>query len=114
MMIHSVMGQTGGSIVVVVRWHALAETRAGLLAPGVAPILGVRNRWLRTVLSQASCVIAPTQFVKNIYGQASISTRNIRVITHGIPKPDEAQIEQIHARKYYKKAAPPFGIYWRD
>ena len=93
------------------------QTRAGLLAPSLAPILGVRNRWLRAVLSQAACVIAPTQFVKNIYGKANISTKNIRVITHGIPKPDEAQIEQIHARKYYEK--PPLrlgyigGIDWQ-
>ena len=93
------------------------RTRAGFLAPGMAPLLGVRNRLLRSVLSHASCVIAPTQFVKNLYGQANISTKNIQVITHGIPMPDEAQSERISARNDYEK--PPLrlgyigGIDWQ-
>lgn len=62
---------------------------AAIMAPTVAPIFALRNRRLSKVLNCASGLIAPTTFVRDMYGSLGAETEKIRVISHGIELPGE-------------------------
>lgn len=79
-----------------------ALARAGLgalwpLAPGLAPMLGVRGRLLRSALAGAREIIAPSSFVAEWYrshapqlppaGRVTESAGTITVLPHGIERP---------------------------
>ncbi len=57
------------------------------LAPTVAPLLGYRGRRLRQALEKAAWLIAPTEFVREVYHRLGISVDRARVIPHGIEVP---------------------------
>jgi glycosyltransferase involved in cell wall biosynthesis len=59
------------------------------LAPVVAPLMQSRNNRLRAVLDRASHVIAPTDFVRQIYARAGMSTANMVMVRHGKEMPQK-------------------------
>lgn len=62
--------------------------RLAALSPGLAPLLAYRQARLRRVLDRARRLIAPTEFVREIYQrQFHIAPDRIRVIPHGIEVP---------------------------
>ncbi len=69
-----------------------ALARAGLpdnapLAMLAAPLLRYRARKLQPILTNAAAVIAPTQFVRDIYAANGLGGENYVVIPHGIRYP---------------------------
>lgn len=69
-----------------------ALARAGLpdftwLAPVPAPLLALREKRLRRVLAQARLLIAPSQFVYQVYRRLGVAAERLRVIAHGIEGP---------------------------
>lgn len=61
--------------------------RGQWLAPAVAPLLAHRALLLRRVVRQAAGLIAPTDFVRRVYGRLGIDERRVTVIPHGIDVP---------------------------
>jgi glycosyltransferase involved in cell wall biosynthesis len=55
-----------------------------LAAPGLSPLLAVRERILRSGLERAARIIAPTEFVKTWYAAHGLRTAQIDVLPHGI------------------------------
>jgi glycosyltransferase involved in cell wall biosynthesis len=60
------------------------------MAPVAAPLMGWRNNRLQSVLAQASQIIAPTEFVRQIYAGLGVDTAQMTVVRHGIELPAEA------------------------
>ena len=81
---------------------------AATLTPGIAPLMALRQALLRPVLANAACVIAPTEFVREIYGRIGIPTHNMQVVTHGIALPDKEMQDLLAAREPYQ--APPLRV----
>jgi glycosyltransferase involved in cell wall biosynthesis len=68
----------------------LARGGAGRLwpaAPGLVPLLAVRDRALRRVLLDAAQVIAPSPFVKEWYSAHGLSGARVLVLPHGVERP---------------------------
>ena len=66
---------------------ALARGGADALrvaAPGVSPLLAVRERILRSGLERAARIIAPTEFVKTWYAAHGLRDAPVAVLPHGI------------------------------
>jgi glycosyltransferase involved in cell wall biosynthesis len=55
-----------------------------LAAPGLSPLLAVRERILRSGLERAARIIAPTEFVKTWYAAHGLPAERIGVLPHGI------------------------------
>lgn len=73
---------------------ALARAGRGnarLLTPFIAPLMGIRSLRLSRVLGAAEAVIAPTEFVRDIYAELGMPTGRVRVIPHGIEVPRAVQ-----------------------
>jgi glycosyltransferase involved in cell wall biosynthesis len=68
------------------------------MAPVVAPVMQSRNNRLRTVLDRASRVIAPTDFVRQIYARAEMGNGKMVLIRHGIEVP-EKEVEIARQRQ---------------
>ena len=81
-------------------WPALAPA-----APLLAPILRYRNQQLHTVLARARRVIAPTQFVCELYASLGLPTANMQVVRHGIAVPT-AEIARLRAARPYAPQRP--------
>ncbi len=69
-----------------------AGARAGgtagqLLTPFLSPLMAYRHKRLRPILRDAAAVIAPTQFVYNIYGAMGFAQANFVVLPHGLEPP---------------------------
>jgi glycosyltransferase involved in cell wall biosynthesis len=62
---------------------------ASLISPLIAPIFAARDRLVRKALERAKFLIAPTPFVREIYGDLGTSIDKIVVIPHGIDLPDK-------------------------
>ena len=62
---------------------------ASLISPLIAPIFAARDRLVRKALERAKFLIAPTPFVREIYGGQGTSIDKIVVIPHGIDLPDK-------------------------
>ena len=58
-----------------------------LAAPGVSPLLAVRERILRSGLERAARIIAPTEFVKTWYAAHGLRDAPVAVLPHGIEPP---------------------------
>ncbi len=58
-----------------------------LAAPGVSPLLAVRERILRSGLERATRIIAPTEFVKTWYAAHGLRDAPVAVLPHGIEPP---------------------------
>ena len=76
-----------------------AVARAGhpdwrVLAPAIAPLLGYRHWLLRRVLTRATWLIAPTEFVGETYRQLGAPADRIQVIPHGIEVPSDLPAAQ--------------------
>lgn len=65
----------------------IGHSKTFLTAPILVPLMAARNNLLRRILAQAHTVIAPTQFVYNMYQQMGLPTENFTVIAHGIEIP---------------------------
>jgi glycosyltransferase involved in cell wall biosynthesis len=64
------------------------HNRLAVLSPGLAPLLAYRQWRLRRVLDRAQCLIAPTEFVRDLYQrQFHLPPDRIHVIPHGIEVP---------------------------
>ncbi|MGB1251040.1 MAG: glycosyltransferase [Candidatus Promineifilaceae bacterium] len=61
--------------------------RAKPLAYAVAPIMRYRQKRLKTIFAGAAKIIAPTQFVHDIYQQNGYTSRKLFVLRHGIDVP---------------------------
>jgi glycosyltransferase involved in cell wall biosynthesis len=72
------------------------------MAPTVAPVMRMRNKRLRTVLNRASIVIAPTEFVRQTYMEAGMSSDTMVTIRHGIEMP-EKELETARRRLVTRK-----------
>jgi glycosyltransferase involved in cell wall biosynthesis len=59
------------------------------LAPFIAPIMIFRNNQTAAVLKDAGRIIAPTQFVRDVYLSLLPDVQNIDVLTHGINPPQK-------------------------
>jgi glycosyltransferase involved in cell wall biosynthesis len=79
-----------------VRYHncgRCAVARAGLrlpgqmLAPIVAPLMRRRNEFLADIFSGAARIIAPNEFVRNVYWQMGLVTERMTVIPMGVESP---------------------------
>ncbi|MEW5988675.1 MAG: glycosyltransferase family 4 protein [Chloroflexota bacterium] len=57
------------------------------LAPLPAPLFALRERRLRQVLAQARLLIAPSEFVYQVYQRLGVAADRMRVILHGIEGP---------------------------
>ncbi len=79
------------------------------LAPAVAPLMGFRNRQLSRVLQQASEIIAPTHFVKQIYTRLGASAAKMVVIKHGLELPED-KVKAAREKRRNKQAALPLHI----
>ena len=55
----------------------------------IALLFAWRNRRLHRVLEGAAYIIAPTQFVADWYVRHGIAARTVRVISHGLPVPQQ-------------------------
>jgi glycosyltransferase involved in cell wall biosynthesis len=55
----------------------------------------LRNRRLHELLERACCVIAPTKFVRELYAGLGMPTANLRVVPHGIAKPERGAAAMI-------------------
>ncbi len=69
-----------------------AVARAGLgdhaiLGATLAPLLAYRSRLLQRVLARAECVIAPTNFVRDMYVRLGMPADRMVVVPHGIQVP---------------------------
>ena len=62
-------------------------SRGGPLAPGLVPLLALRERRLRRILDSAACLIAPSGFVKEWYIAHGVPQERIRVLAHGVERP---------------------------
>lgn len=69
----------------------------GWVAPAVAPVMQMRNKRLRGILDRASHVVAPTEFVRQTYAAAGMSSDNMVTILHGIEMP-EKELETARRR----------------
>jgi glycosyltransferase involved in cell wall biosynthesis len=70
-----------------------AVARAGLrdsgqmLAPMVAPLMRRRNESLAEIYAGAARIIAPNEFVRQVYGQMDLNTERMTVIPMGVESP---------------------------
>jgi glycosyltransferase involved in cell wall biosynthesis len=65
------------------------------VAPIAAPLMAARNRRLRSVLRQAQQIIAPTDFVAEMYRrQIDLPLERVTIISHGIAAPDNLPARQ--------------------
>jgi glycosyltransferase involved in cell wall biosynthesis len=71
---------------------------AGWLAPFVAPVMGARSFRLRQVLGAADLIIAPTEFVRDIYADLGMPTEQARVVPHGIEVPGYIRERSVQER----------------
>jgi glycosyltransferase involved in cell wall biosynthesis len=91
--------------------------RLAVLAPGVAPLLGIRQARLRRVLARARVLIAPTEFVRELYCRwFHLPPDRIRVIPHGIELPALPVATRREARHglhiaYIGGVAPHKGVH---
>ncbi len=60
---------------------------AAPLAPAVAPVFAARDFRLRQILRRADCLIAPTEFVRQIYIEHGAPAARMLVVEHGIEPP---------------------------
>lgn len=98
-----------------------AGARAGggvgqLAAPLLMPLMAYRQRRLRPVLRGATAVIAPTQFVYDIYGEMGFAQENFVVLPHGLepPRPlpaPSAEVEGALRVVYVGGIAPQKGVH---
>jgi glycosyltransferase involved in cell wall biosynthesis len=72
------------------------------MAPVIAPVMQSRNNRLRSVLDRASRVIAPTDFVRQIYAGAGMSSGKMVTIRHGLEMP-EKEVEITRQRQAARK-----------
>lgn len=87
---------------------ALARLNLEWIAPGaplLAPVFAQRNRLLREILSGAEQLIAPSSFVRDLYGSLGVEIQRIRCIPHGIEVPgssiDRSETVQDKLRVIY-------------
>jgi glycosyltransferase involved in cell wall biosynthesis len=76
---------------------ALARGGADMLrlaAPGLSPLLAVRERILRNGLERAARIIAPTEFVKAWYEAHGLRGSQIDVLPHGIEPPAVVDVQE--------------------
>jgi glycosyltransferase involved in cell wall biosynthesis len=91
--------------------------RLAVLAPGVAPLLGYRQARLRRVLTRARVLIAPTDFVRELYCRwFHLPPNRIRVIPHGIELPAPPVVTRREAQHglhiaYIGGVAPHKGVH---
>jgi len=93
------------------------HNRLAVLSPSLAPLLAYRQWRLRRVLDRAQCLIAPTEFVRDLYQhQFHLPPDRIRVIPHGIEVPqnlaphDRAGQPDLHIA-YIGGLAPHKGVH---
>jgi glycosyltransferase involved in cell wall biosynthesis len=67
-----------------------------LAAPGLSPLLAVRERLVRRGLHNASRIIAPTEFVKTWYTAYGLRDAPIDVLPHGIELPAAVGAHEAH------------------
>ena len=58
------------------------------LSPALAPVLAVRAARLRPILDGASCLIAPTRFVRDVYVGLGLPASTMQIVSHGIALPE--------------------------
>ena len=70
------------------------------LTPFVAPVMAARSFRLRRVLGAAEKIIAPTEFVRDIYAGLGMPTERVRVVSHGIEVPRYVQEHPASERRH--------------
>lgn len=79
-----------------------------LAVPPLVPLLGWRNGQLKRVLNGATAVIAPSDFVRDVYAEHGVDSTKIKVIQHGIVPPDQAAQRLIENKRPFQ--APPLNV----
>lgn len=73
------------------------QERLAWMAPVIGPLMKRRNRYLKKVFDNAQAVIAPSEFVRRIYGQLGLSKERMVVIPHGIDEPPKTALSSDSA-----------------
>jgi glycosyltransferase involved in cell wall biosynthesis len=68
------------------------QERLARMAPAIAPVMKQRNKRLHRVFNNAQVVIAPSNFVRKMYGQLGLPEERIVVVPHGIDQPPDSLI----------------------
>jgi glycosyltransferase involved in cell wall biosynthesis len=91
-----------------------AVARAGLgdrplLAPALAPLLAYRSRLVQGVLAHADRVIAPTDFVRDMYTRLGMPADRMVVVPHGIQVPSHV-LQSAKQPRAPRQAGEPLHI----
>lgn len=85
---------------------------ASFISPLIAPVFAARDNLVRKALDRAQFLIAPTPFVREIYGGIGTSIDKIIVIPHGIDLPDKIP-EKRERKKDELRIGYVGGLSWQ-
>ncbi len=73
----------------------------GWLAPSFAPLMAFRNKRLNDILTKASRIIAPTQFVYRTYADIGAPTAKMKTVRHGLelPRKEIEEARELHRNR---------------